>query len=60
MEKMVRLEDDTCGTTEELVTVGNMVTVSLHDANGRSIEASGVVAEILEECHENYGMEDLI
>lgn len=46
----VALADDTVGTiTAEAVSVGDTVTVTLHDENGMPIQATGEVVEILEE-----------
>lgn len=41
------LDDGTVGTAPVKVSVGDTVTVSLHDENGLPIRRSGVVAEIL-------------
>lgn len=44
---IVLLKDGTVGKTNS-ATVGERVTVSLHDENGNPIEVNGVVEEILE------------
>lgn len=47
----VVLADDTVGiVTAEAVSVGDTVTIALHDENGMPIKATGKVVEILEEA----------
>lgn len=47
----VVLSDDTVGTiTAESVSVGDTVTVSLHDSNGMPVKVTGEVVEILSEA----------
>jgi len=46
----VLLADDTVGkVTADSVSVGDHVTVGLHDENGMPIKVAGTVTEILEE-----------
>lgn len=44
----VLLTTGTVGTTATATEVGDVVTVTLHDANGVPISETGTVAEILE------------
>jgi len=47
--KTVLLNDQTVGTTDQDVEVGDTVVVDLHDDNGMPIQVEGVVDEILTE-----------
>ena len=43
-----RLEDDTCGTSEDIYEIGEEAEVLLHDENGNQISVVGIIAEILD------------
>lgn len=45
--KTVILSDQTVGTTEQDVEIGDTVIVDLHDENGMHIQVEGIVEEIL-------------
>ena len=47
--KTVLLSDQTVGTTDQDVEIGDVVVIDLHDENGMHIQAEGVVEEILTE-----------
>lgn len=44
---IVLLEDKSTGEINENVSVGEEVTVTLHDENGNEIEKTGIIEEIL-------------
>ncbi len=45
----VLLKDQTVGTVEGKVQIGDFVTVMLHDENGMPLTAEGEVEQILED-----------
>ena len=48
MEKTyVMLTSGTCGTVDEAPLIGQVVTIDLHDENGKPILETGTVEEIL-------------
>ncbi|MGZ5030848.1 MAG: hypothetical protein ACXV8I_09655 [Methylobacter sp.] len=47
--KTVLLSDQTVGTTDQDVEIGDTVLVDLHDENGMPIQVEGAVEEILTE-----------
>ena len=49
MKTTVLLNNQTVGTTDQDVEIGDTVVVDLHDENGMPIQVEGIVEEILTE-----------